>query len=468
MTSNSHTATGTRGAVRFASLVPGTLALLGFLAVGVAGCGERDAQRGAGPAAGSDDGRRTHELDSFGANQAEPYRIADGVYQAHGVGNTNIVVTSEGVVVIDGGLPTSAGDHRELLAEVAPGDARYAIATHAHADHAGGLGKWIGEDTVVLAHRTFPETQRYLTGLVPFFLRRNKIYYPDSVPDIPDVIAGPMFRQLYPHLDTTLLVDDVHAFELGGTRFEVIHTPGAEGEDSISVWLPDRKILFTGDFFGPIFPMWPNLYTIRGEKTRFAVPYIDSLERVLALEPEIIVPSHFLPIVGKDEIREGVTRMRDAVRYVHDATVEGMNDGKDVYTLMNEIRLPQHLELSEAHGKVSWGVRAIWEGYSGWFHHETPQLYAVHPRTVWAEIVEMSGGPDAVARSAQARLDAGRPVEALHLTAIALEADATNRAALSAELAALEELQRRAAGVNHSEVMWLRHRIEKTREALGG
>lgn len=438
------------------------------LGIAASGCGDRAAQDADGHAEGaaSDDGRRTRELDEFGADQSEPFVVADGIYQAHGVGNTNVVVTSDGAVVIDGGLPTSAGDHRALLADVASGPARYAIATHAHADHAGGLQKWIEDDTVVVTHRAFPETQRYLTTLVPYFMVRNKIYYPDSVPDVPMAIAGPVFQRLYPHLEPTVLVDDTYAFELGGTRFEVVATPGAEGEDSVSVWLPEQKILFTGDFFGPIFPMWPNLYTIRGEKTRFAIPYIESLDKVLALEPEIIVPSHFMPIVGRDEIRDGVTRIRDAVQYVHDATIEGMNDGKDVYTLMDEITLPPELALSEAHGKVAWGVRAIWEGYSGWFHHETPQLYAVPPRSVWSEVVDMSGGPDAVAARAQKRLADGRPVEALHLTAMALEADETNAAALRAELAALEALQERAAGVNHSEVMWLRHRIEATREAL--
>jgi glyoxylase-like metal-dependent hydrolase (beta-lactamase superfamily II) len=74
-----------------------------------------------------------------------------------------------------------------------------------------------------------------------------------------------------------VLVTDTYTFEVGGVKFEVIATPGAEGPDSISVWLPEEKILFTGDLFGHVFPMWHNLTTIRGKRHRFGLPYIESL-----------------------------------------------------------------------------------------------------------------------------------------------------------------------------------------------
>ncbi len=181
------------------------------------------------------------------------------------------------------------------------------------------------------------------------------------------------------------------------------------------------------------------------------------------------MPSHFEPVVGKERILADLIRTRDAVRYVHDATVEGMNDGKDVYTLMRETRLPKELELSEGHGKVSWTVRGIWEGYSGWFHfRDTTQLYDVPASSVHPEIVAMAGGPDAVAARARSRVEKGEPLQALHLAGMALAGDAGNRAALEARLLALELLLERSGGVNHSELMWLRHRIEATREQLGG
>jgi len=411
---------------------------------------------------------RTADLEHFGQDQTEAYEIVPGVYQARGVGNTHMVVTSAGNVIVDAGLPFTADDHAALLRAVDDGPIHSVVVTHAHADHYGGASVWLEEDTALIAHREFSETQRYLTDLLPFLMRKNKVFYPDSVPSIPGWAMGAL-KRIYPQVEPTILVDDVHAFEVGGTRFEVIATPGAEGADSVSVWLPEQRVLFTGDFFGPIFPMVPNLYTIRGEKLRFAVPYLQSLDRIIALEPEVMVPSHFEEIRGADAIREALVRTRDAVQYIHDETVAGMNAGKDVFTLMREIRLPAELDLPESHGRVSWNVRAIWESYTGWFDFEdTTQLYAFPPSSVYAEVATMAGGAAALAARAQAHVAGGEPEQALHLAAMALAAEPGNRAALEARLAALELLLERSGGINHSEVFWLRHRISKTRNEITG
>ncbi len=437
------------------------------------GCGadERAASSGSGAEkkiVEPDGGRATRELTSFGKDQTEPHEIAEGVYQAWAVGNTNLVATREGDVLIDVGLPGGAERAKEILAPVRHGKTHTIVVTHAHQDHLGGTSEWAEDGTEIIAHETFLETQRYLTELVPILMARNQVFYPEEVPDVPMNLVGGLIRRFYPQVEPTILVDDEYAFEVGGVRFEVIHTPGAEGEDSICVWLPEKKILFTGDLFGPLFPMFPNLYTIRGEKFRFAVPYIESLERVIALEPEILVPSHFEPIVGKERIRADLIKTRDAVRHVHDATVEGMNAGKDVYTLMREIRLPEELALSEGHGRVSWTVRGIWEGYVGWFQfRSTTELYDVPRWQLDSEVVEMAGGADAVAARGRAHLEAGRPLEALHFSDMALTADEGHEEALRVRLGALEVLDERNAGENHSELLWLRHRIGETREALG-
>jgi len=58
-----------------------------------------------------------------------------------------------------------------------------------------------------------------------------------------------------------------------------------------------------------------------------------------------------------------------------------MNAGDDLWTLMQQIRLPPHLVLPEVHGKVPWIVRAIWEEHVGWFRYEsTTELYDIRLR----------------------------------------------------------------------------------------
>ena len=50
---------------------------------------------------------------------------------------------------------------------------------------------------------------------------------------------------------------------------------------------------------------------------------------------------------------------------------------------------------------------------------------------------------------------------------MALEAEPGHRGALETRLAALELPMERRGDKNHSEVLWLTHRIGKTRDALG-
>ena len=126
----------------------------------------------------------------------------------------------------------------------------------------------------------------------------------------------------------------------------------------------------------------PNLVTLRGDRYRDALDYAASLDTVLELSPERLLTGHFDPIDGVDRIASEVEAMRDATLWVHDRTVDGMNAGTDVHTLMREIRLPERFDLGEGYGKTSWNVRAIWENYAGWFHHRsTTELYGVPAST---------------------------------------------------------------------------------------
>jgi alkyl sulfatase BDS1-like metallo-beta-lactamase superfamily hydrolase len=270
----------------------------------------------------------------------------------------------------------------------------------------------------------------------------------------------------------TVTFDDRHEFTLGGQRFELISTPGGETIDSLCVWLPDRGVAFVGNVFSALFPHIPNLVTMRGDRYRFTLAYIESLDRVLALEPEVLLTGHFEPVRGKALIRSELERLRAAALYVHDETVKGMNEGKDVHTLMREIELPDDIEVGQGYGKVAWNVRAIWESYAGWFHYRsTTELYGESPWSAHPEIVALAGGPDAVASRA-GELAEGAPLQAIQLAEMALAADPSHRASHAVMLAAHEALLREVGGddperlANFWEVGWLRHQIGRAQAGL--
>jgi len=264
----------------------------------------------------------------------------------------------------------------------------------------------------------------------------------------------------------TTTFGDSMTFELGGCRFELYSVTG-ETTDSLAVWLPDEQAAFIGNMMGPLWGHFPFLYTIRGDKIRSVSSTIASIDRVRGLEPELLLTGHGDPIRGAAEIESGLKLVRDALESVREQTFDGMNKGVDLFTLMDQVKLPPALKVGEGHGKVSWAVRAIWEEYTGWFRYEsTTELYAVPPRAIWPDLVALSGVAGLAGR-AKEHLDAGRPLEALHLTDILLASAPDDHGALGARRDALHLLLDRSGGQNFSEVRWLESELANTAEKLG-
>lgn len=400
--------------------------------------------------------------------EIEVRRVADNVHMAVGVGNVTMVTTSEGNVVFDSGLIIQAAEQRKLLREqVSDAPVTHLVLSHSHADHASGAKVWMADGVEVVAHREFVEELRYLKELEPFQHARNRKFFPwmpETAPDLGFLDWG--------DVSPTITVDDGrdYEFELGGVRFEVLSTPGAEGADNICLWLPGERILLSGDFFGPQFPQFPNIVTLRGEKIRKPVEYIRSLEKIIALKPAMVVPSHFNPTVGEDAVMAALIRTRDAVKFVHDETVAAMNRGDTVYDAMRAIALPPELELPQNHGRVSWAVKSIWEYYASWFHWDTTtELYPVPARDVYGDVVDLAGVSALVARAREHQAS-GRPVEALHLIEMALASGGGDDfAALEVRRDALLNLKSAAEEGfrNDYELFWLDSRLKETEERIG-
>ena len=417
-----------------------------------------------------DDGEGTHgsAVDLI-KRPIEVREIAENVYYATGVANTILITTEEGNVLFDTGLVLQVPKQLKALKAVSDAPVSHIILSHSHADHIGGTRFWQEDGTEIITHGDFIEEQRYLSELEPYQYTRNRTLFPwmPAWADRPDI---EMMR--YGGVEPTITVADweTYTFTLGGIEFQVIGTPGAEGADNAVLWLPQQKILFSGDFFGPQFPQFPNVFTMRGEKIRKPLEYVKSLDLLLQLDPEIVVPSHLNPTVGAQQIRADMQRIRDAVQFVHDETVAGMNAGSTVYDLMKEIKLPAHLDLVQNHGRVDWAVKSIWEYYMGWFHYDsTTELYPVPARDVYADLAEIAGN-EGLLSLGQNYLNRDEPVKTLHIVEVALAADPADNMALQLRQRALEVLLLKAeSGLrNDYEIYWLKYRLADTAARLEG
>lgn len=389
--------------------------------------------------------------------------VNDYIYLSKDVGDVVMITTPAGDVVVNTGLPGSGGRHKERFAKVSQHPLKFIVLTQCHANQFGGAQELRGPETRVIAQQRYPECRQYWRWLHDFYANRsNKLW---------GTVLGKDRSELTHKIEEAeidVLFDDSYHFQLAGRQFELYSTPGGESLDSLVVWLPEDKIAIVGNLFGPIFGHMPNLNTLRGDKIRSAVRFVQSLERVLALQPEMIMTGHEV-ITGWERIETELELLREAVLYIHDKTIDGMNAGRDVQTLMREIRLPDHLQVGQGHGKVPWCVRAIWEEYAGWFHYDsTTSLYGVPASSVSTDIAELAGGADKLAARAQRYLDEDKPLQAIHLTDIALAADAENLPALQAKLVAHEKLLEQSGNETFSEVMWLKSEIKTTQTALAG
>lgn len=352
------------------------------------------------------------------ASAAAAEQIAPGLWSSPGLSNSYLLTTADGRVIINTGMGFEGPVHRANFDAVDDSPVRYIIFTQGHVDHVGGLDSVRDPDTQVVAQANWTVWRDDNERLIPYRASRSAFAFSEKLATGIQAIqrrlgTKRLAAQSVPTVDIDF--DETLALEVGGRRIELISVPGGETTDSLVVWLPDERICLCGNTFGPIFGHIPNLVTMRGDRYRDALTAIASVETVRALQPKLLVTGHFDPIAGAERIDTELTRLRGAIQYIHDETVAGMNAGKDVETLMREITLPAEYEVGQGYGKVAWDVRAVWENYSGWFHHRsTTELYPVGLDAVTADIVELAGS-EAVVDRARTHLDAGRPVHAIHL-----------------------------------------------------
>jgi glyoxylase-like metal-dependent hydrolase (beta-lactamase superfamily II) len=400
------------------------------------------------------------------ADLERPIRITDFIWQSTGLSNAYLLVTPAGRIVVNTGMGFEALVHKRLFDGVCAGPTPYIVLTQGHVDHVGGVAHFREPGTKVVAQRNLPQCQRDDQRIQRVRESQAAIWFGKVFAEMarrPPSAAAPPVQDV-PVADVSF--EDRYDIEVGGLRMELHATPGGETVDSCVAWLPQHRILFSGNVFGPLFPHFPNLNTIRGDKYRQVEPYLESLRRIRDLGPELLITGHFAPVVGQGLIRACLDRLEAAVDFVHTRTLAGMNAGKDVYTLMREIELPPELYVGQGYGKVSWGVRTIWETYMGWFKAQaTSELYPTQPSAIHAELVALAGVARVVAQG-RAKLEAGDCERAM-LYAEAARAHAPRDAgALELAVAANEALLERSGRVNFWETGWLETQIARLRAEL--
>ncbi|UCH22499.1 MAG: MBL fold metallo-hydrolase [Deltaproteobacteria bacterium] len=336
----------------------------------------------------------------------EVVEVTDGVYVAIGFGLANAILLegSDGVIIVDtmesneAAIPVKAAFDR-----ISSKPVKAIIYTHYHPDHTFGAE--------IFAENNRPEI--YAHKLTNYFLnrivnvtrettyRRAMRQFGTYLPPGELVNAGIGLRLAFDETNTIGILRPVKTFadeslklEIAGLKLELLHAPG-ETDDQIFIWLPEKKVLLPADNY---YKSFPNLYAIRGTAYRDVTNWINSIDKMRVLKPEYLIPGHTRPVVGAEKIYETLTNYRDAIQFVHDQTIRYMNAGFTPDEIVGRVKLPDHLArlpyLQEYYGTVEWSVRAIFNGYLGWFSGNATDLYPLSPQERAKRMVGLAGGEE--------------------------------------------------------------------------
>jgi alkyl sulfatase BDS1-like metallo-beta-lactamase superfamily hydrolase len=362
--------------------------------------------------------------------------VADNIVTIHSTyfcGSVTAIRTSAGLVMIDTANAALAAKTFAAVRRWDSSPVHTVIYTHGHIDHTGGI-KVIDEEADargaarprIVAHRD---------------VRRRLERY-KMTQGFNSVVQGQQFNDPnynYPtgQRQPDQVYDDTLLLTIGGERLELFHGRG-ETDDATFVWLPQRRVLASGDF---VIWMFPNAGNPR-KVQRYAAEWAETLRRMQALRPEVLIPGHGPVIFGaaraEQVLDDGATLLESLVQQ----TLALMNRGCTLDEVLHSVSAPAELlakpYLRPKYDDPEFVVRAIWHLYGGWFDGNPAHLKPARAADLGAELAALAGGADKLAKRAATLAANGQTRLAAHLAEFAASAAPDDRTIQAARAKVLE------------------------------
>ena len=337
-------------------------------------------------------------------------KVSKSVYTAvgYGVSPVSMIVGSTGVVIVDTGISVeSATEIRADFRAIVDKPVVAIIFTHGHGDHTHGASAFKDSaDVQIWAREGFGQEQNILEqaginiqkrrgamqagfGLSPEQRINNgiaKAYWPKR--------KGGVFAADHKISPTHWLKGKRQTLSIAGVDLELVSATG-ETYDHLYVWLPSERVAFSGDNF---YKSWPNLYAIRGSQYRDVNKWANVVDQILNEHPAAVVGGHTRPVIGEKQVTATLSNYRDAIRFLFDKTVEGINKGLTPNQLVEYVVLPDKYQkldyLKPYYGNPAWAVRSIFYGYLGWFDGNATNLFPLSDKEKAQQMAKLAGGID--------------------------------------------------------------------------
>ncbi|MDQ1511007.1 MAG: hypothetical protein QOG50_2851 [Actinomycetota bacterium] len=331
--------------------------------------------------------------------------------------NSAAVDTPDGLVVVDTSGVFHAQSVHDTIRAWSNRPLHTAVFTHGHIDHVFGVDLYEEEARTngwptprVIAHTAIAERfERYrMTAGYNAVINQRQFKAP-----------GLRWPTEYRLPDETY--SDTLSLTVGGEAFELYHDRG-ETDDATWVWSPARKVVFAGDMF-----IWASPNCGNPQKAqRYARDWAIALRKMAALDPEVLLPGHGLPIVGAARVQRALTEGAELLESLVAQTLALMNEGARLDDIVQTVRAPAHLlerpYLHAVYDEPEFVVRNLWRLYGGWYDGDPSHLKPAPAGALAREIADLAGGAPRLAARALEVAAAGDLRLAGHLAELAAQA----------------------------------------------
>jgi alkyl sulfatase BDS1-like metallo-beta-lactamase superfamily hydrolase len=337
--------------------------------------------------------------------------------------NVTAVVDEGRLLLVDAGGVLHAAQVHEAVRTFTDAPLETAVYTHGHIDHVFSvpLFEAEGRDPAprVIAHeRVVDRFNRYrLTAGYNGVINQRQFR-----------LAAPLFPTEFRYPDKTYR--DRFDVAVGSTLVELHHDRG-ETDDHTWVWMPDHRVLCTGDLFIWVAPNCGNPQKVQ----RYPAEWAAALRRMAALDAELLLPGHGLPIAGAADVRRVLETTAAFLESLVSQTLELMNAGARLDECLHTVRAPAELAglpwLQPIYDEPEFVVRNLWRLYGGWYDGNPASLKPAPEARLAREIADLAGGAGRLASRAAELAAAGDLRLAGHLAELAALADPADTAVQS-------------------------------------
>ncbi len=263
------------------------------------------------------------------AQDLGPYvkQLADGVYvySKEYESNVGIILTEDGVVLVDTGQnPNESLVVMDLVKKLTPQPVRFIIHTEPHRDHTSGTFVFSPPASVIAA-----------TGA-------GALMAENRLPDVPGA------RNVLPHIE----YGDKMTLRLGGRTVELLNLENVHSGADTAVWLPNERVLFAAATV--VVKRYSNI------RPFVTIPDIlASIKQMRALAPEVVVPGHGAP---------GTTTIFDEMERYYALLIERVrnlaDEGRTLEQVKAELRMPENADWLRPEALPS-NIDAAWRVVKG-------------------------------------------------------------------------------------------------------